>query len=117
MPTNVSERTQGEITLLKISGDLDQLYEGEMTKRIDDLVTRGVKQLVIDLSDLNLIDSAGIGGLVLLSKRIRAQNGEGKLSGVRGQPGELFKHLRLDRAFDVHGDVDSAMKAYDVSQS
>lgn len=117
MATTVSERTQGEITLLKISGDLDQVYEHELTKRIDDLVTRGVKHLVIDLSEVDLIDSAGIGGLVLLSKRMRAQNGEVKLSGVRGQPGELLKRLRLDRAFDVHGDVDSAMKAYEVSPS
>jgi anti-sigma B factor antagonist len=115
--TNVSERTQGEITVLEISGDLDQLYEEEMTKRIDDLVMRGVKQLVIDLSELDLIDSAGIGGLVLLFKRMRAQNGDVKLSGVRGQPAELLERLHLDRAFDVHGDLESAMKAYDVPRA
>jgi len=117
VPTNVSETTQGTITLLTISGDLDQLSEAEMARRLDDLVTRGVKQLVIDLSDVTLIDSAGIGGLVLLVKRMRAQDGDVKLSGIRGQPAELLKRLRLDRAFDVHGDVDSAVKAYAVSQA
>src|SRR5262249_35167052 len=107
-----TETAQGDITLLKISGDLDQMYEEEMTRRIEDLAARSCTRIVIDMCDLVLIDSAGVGRLVLLFKRMRAMNGDVKLSGVRGQPKELFKLLRLDRAFDVHDSVDAAVNAF-----
>ena len=71
--------------------------------------------LVVDLAKLKLIDSSGVGAIVCLLKRVRVQNGDVKISNLGGQPYEIFKLLRLDRAFDIHDSVDSAVERFQKS--
>ncbi|HMW03405.1 MAG TPA: STAS domain-containing protein, partial [Acidobacteriota bacterium] len=47
----------------------------------------------------DLIDSSGVGAIVSLFKRVRTLQGDVKIARLRGQPAEIFKLLRLDRAF------------------
>ena len=65
---------------------------------------RGVKELkdkrkrvTVDLSALRLIDSSGVGAIVSLYKRVRAQGGKVGVTGLRDQPLAIFKLLRLDK--------------------
>jgi anti-sigma B factor antagonist len=57
--------------------------------------------VIVDLSELRLIDSSGVGVMVSLYKRVRANGGEVKFVGVTAQPLVIFKLLRLDRAFEL----------------
>ena len=57
--------------------------------------------VTVDLSDLRLNDSSGVGAMVSLYKRIRANGGEVRFVGVTAQPLVIFKLLRLDRAFEL----------------
>jgi anti-sigma B factor antagonist len=53
----------------------------------------------VDLSELRLIDSSGVGVLVSLYKRVRANGGDVRFEGATAQPLVIFKLLRLDRVF------------------
>jgi anti-anti-sigma regulatory factor len=44
-----------------------------------------------------MLDSSGVGALVALYKRIRAQGGDVVMTGLRDQPLAIFRLLRLDR--------------------
>ena len=44
-----------------------------------------------------MVDSSGVGALVSLYKRVRAQGGDVVITGLRDQPLAIFKLLRLDR--------------------
>ena len=55
---------------------------------------------------------SGVGAIVSLFKRARTLGGDVKISGLRGQPREIFKLLRLDRAFDIFEDVQAAAEAF-----
>ena len=44
-----------------------------------------------------MVDSSGIGALVSLYKRVRAQGGSVVIKGVRDQPLAIFRLLRLDK--------------------
>ncbi len=89
----------GDGTLLKIDGTLDAVTAPELRPTLDMLVTEGRKRITVDLSQLRLIDSSGVGVLVSLFKRVRAAGGEVMLVGLRDQPLAIFKLLRLDRVF------------------
>jgi anti-sigma B factor antagonist len=88
----------GEATL-RIEGTLDAVTAPELRPALDALVAENKQKIVIDLSSLRLIDSSGVGVLVSLFKRVRANGGDVRIVGVRDQPRAIFRLLRLDRVF------------------
>jgi anti-sigma B factor antagonist len=91
----------GREAVLHVSGELDALSCPELRPVLDAVVLQGCAVVRVDLSDLRLIDSSGVGALVSLYKRVREAGGEVKFVGVRAQPLVIFKLLRLDRAFEL----------------
>ena len=89
----------GDTTTLSIDGTLDALSAPELRPTLDALVAEERKTIVVDVSNLRLIDSSGVGALVSLLKRVRAHGGEVRISGLKDQPLAIFKLLQLDRVF------------------
>jgi anti-sigma B factor antagonist len=84
---------------LRISGELDALTAPEVRSTMDGIVADRPREVVIDLSELRLIDSSGVGALVSLYKRARAQGTAVRVVGVNDQPAAIFRLLRLDTVF------------------
>jgi anti-sigma B factor antagonist len=91
--------TQDDLTILMIHGELDELTAPELRSTIDAIVDSRCKQVIVDLSGVDLIDSSGVAVLVSLFKRSRAHGGRMEVVGVRDQPLAVFKLLRMDRVF------------------
>jgi anti-sigma B factor antagonist len=94
-----SRTDNGEETVLRIEGALDAVSAPDIRPTLDALVAEGRRKVVVDLSTLRLIDSSGIGAIVALFKRVRAQGGRVTVVGLRDQPLAIFRLLRLDRVF------------------
>ena len=93
--------TDGDVTVLHIRGELDALSCTDIRPVLDAIVEEGKHTVVVNLSELQLIDSSGVGAIVSLYKRIRANGGEVRFVGVTAQPLAIFKLLRLDHAFEL----------------
>jgi anti-sigma B factor antagonist len=91
----------GDETTIRISGKLDVLTAPEMAPIIEALVSEQRRQVTVELSGLDLIDSSGVAGIVGLYKRVRAAGGEVKVVGARDQPLAIFKLLRMDKVFNL----------------
>ena len=96
-----SRTDSGDETTLFIGGALDAMTAPELRPTIDDLVKEKRKRVVVDLSELVVVDSSGVAAIVSLYKRIRAGGGSVKVTGVRDQPLAIFKLLRMDRVFSL----------------
>jgi len=69
---------------------------------VEGLVRRNAAQCVIvDLAQLDTVDSAFVARLVSMNKQIRAAGGRLILSGLQPIVREVFEQLRLDRAFEI----------------
>jgi anti-sigma B factor antagonist len=90
-----------EGTILYIRGELDALSAADLRPLLDKLVEDRPQRVLVDLSELRLVDSSGIGALVSLYKRVRAQGGSVTFTGVTAQPLVIFKLLRLDVVFEL----------------
>jgi anti-sigma B factor antagonist len=91
----------GDETTLEIDGTLDAVTAPELRTVVDQLVNEQRKSVTLELSSLRLIDSSGVGVIVSLFKRVRANGGQVKIVGLRDQPRAIFRLLRLDRVFPV----------------
>lgn len=89
------------VIVLALGGRLDALTAPELRPTIDKLVESGNHQVVCDMEQLETIDSSGVGAIVSLFKRLRMKGGDVKIARLQGQPKEIFRLLRLDRAFDL----------------
>jgi anti-sigma B factor antagonist len=88
-------------TVLRLRGELDALSCPDLRPVVDAIAEHERCAVTVDLSELRLIDSSGVGVLVSLYKRVRANGGEVRFAGVTAQPLVIFKLLRLDRAFEL----------------
>jgi anti-sigma B factor antagonist len=98
---NHSVIQESDRAVLRVRGELDALSCPELRPVLDALVEERKRAVTVDLSELRLIDSSGVGALVSLYKRVRANGGEVRFVGVTAQPLVIFKLLRLDRAFEL----------------
>jgi anti-sigma B factor antagonist len=96
MTFSISTDDKG-VTRLAIEGELDAITVSDLRSDLDRLLARRPGRIEVDLSRLRMVDSSGVGALVSLYKRVRAQGGDVVVTGLRDQPLAIFKLLRLDR--------------------
>jgi anti-sigma B factor antagonist len=70
------------------------------------------KQIVINLGDVNYIDSGGLGTLVGLFTSARSQGGSIKLANLTHRVGELLQVTKLLTVFDVYDGEDKAVRSF-----
>ncbi|HEV8589476.1 MAG TPA: STAS domain-containing protein [Pyrinomonadaceae bacterium] len=74
----INPRTDGSVTILDLKGNLTiGASEEELTEMIAHLLSEGRKHLLLNLAEVPVIDSSGIGGLIKSFTRVK--NGGGKL--------------------------------------
>lgn len=100
------------LVVLALKGNLDALTARELKPTIDELVSSKKTRIICDLQQLRLIDSSGVGAIVSLFKQVRMLGGDVKIAGLADQPKEIFRLLRLDRAFELYETVQDAEQAF-----
>lgn len=105
----INRADEDTITILTLRGHLDALNAPTLKRETEELVSQARTQVIFDMSLLELIDSSGVGAIVSLFKQVRTRHGDVKIASLHGQPREIFKLLRLDRAFDLSENVRSAV--------
>jgi anti-sigma B factor antagonist len=98
---NFNRTDSADLTVLRISGSLDALSTPELRPMIETLVAEKRAEITVDLSELRIIDSSGVGAIVSLYKRMRAVGSKVEVVGLKDQPLAIFRLLRLDRIFTV----------------
>ena len=85
---------------IRLNGDLDALGAKSIREDLEKIAedTGTSQHVVLNLEDVPFIDSSGIGAIVFLFKRLKVQQRNMSITGVKGQPAELFRMLRVHKA-------------------
>ena len=75
----------------------------EMRLRMRGIVEEGVRDLVIDLADVRMVDSSGIGLLISAYNSLRKVGGRLAVIHVSADMLELFRSMRMHQHFSVSG--------------
>jgi anti-sigma B factor antagonist len=109
---DLETRAADQVTILFCRGRFT--YRDEATafsQKIAELLPKA-RQIVVDLSGLDLIDSAGLGELVVVHMWIRASGCSLKLAGANPRILELLELTNLLSVFDVHSTLDEALRSF-----
>jgi len=108
-----STRQQQEITIVDLSGQI-KLGEGSSVLReiVKDLLGKGQKKILLNLADINYIDSSGVGELVSAFTSVRNQGGELKLLHLTKKVHDILQITKLYTVFDVKDNEAAAISAF-----
>jgi len=106
-------REIGDIAIVDFSGKITLGEGSSMLRRtIRELIDQGHRKIVLNLSDVDYIDSSGIGELVSGYTTVRGVEGELKLLHLTKRVHDLLQITRLFTVFDVQSDEDSALRSF-----
>jgi anti-sigma B factor antagonist len=74
---------------------------------------RDIKNFVIDLEPVDFMDSAGLGTLIAVLKRISERGGDMKIACLQKKPRMVFEITRAYKVFEIYDAVEDAVKAFD----
>lgn len=95
-------RTEGDLTVLDVSGEVDLSTANVLRSRIEELVGAGVRSLSVSLEEVGFLDSSGLSALVTGLKRMEAAGGRLSLICKNEQILKVFTVTGLDRVFTIH---------------
>ena len=106
-------RDSGPVTIVDLSGRIS-LGEGSalLRKTIRDLLDGGQTRILLNLGDVNYIDSSGIGELVSAFTAVRNRAGELKLLNLTKKVHDLLQLTKLFTVFEVYSEEGTAIRSY-----
>ena len=104
--------TIGDVDIILISGRLEAANRNELKKAVDARLADRQNKFLLDLGQLEFIDSSGLGCLVSCLRSADKAGGAFKIVSLRDYVAQLFETTRLDRVFEVYPDRDKALKSF-----
>lgn len=105
MEVEYKTETVGDKGVITLEGDLDDEVAGEALRRaFNKLFDAGTRTIVLDLRGVQIINSYGIGKILMCYKRLKAESGELMVKPLTGNVKETFELLMLDTLFRVDSD-------------
>lgn len=95
--------------MLPLKGEIDLHVFPEITASFDALIEKKPKHLVVDVSGVTYIDSAGLAALVLAMQKVEAYGGRFSLAGLQPIVRSIFRMSRLDEVFQIFTNADAAL--------
>jgi anti-sigma B factor antagonist len=118
MKMTTSTRQVGGVTIVDISGRIVLGEESAVLRdMVRDLLGKGHKQILLNLGDVNYIDSSGLGALVSSFTSARKQGGELKLLNLTDRVTDLMQMTKLYTIFDVRDDEAVAVKSFGLTNA
>jgi anti-sigma B factor antagonist len=98
-------------TVVAASGEIDVATAPELRDKLTELVDAGRTRVVVDLEDVDFIDSTGLGVLVGGVRRARGEGGDLRLVCTNSRILKVFEATGLDEIFTIGSTVDDAVAA------
>lgn len=112
MELTITSRSVDDFDVIEIGGEIDVYTAPRLRESIVTAVEAGHNRLIIDVQQVQFLDSTGLGVLVGALKRVRADGGSLDIVCTQERILKIFEITGLDKVFGLHGSVDEARAAH-----
>ena len=98
-------------TIVAASGEIDVATAPLLRDRLAELVDAGSRRIVVDLEDVDFIDSTGLGVLVGGVRRARSDDGDLRLVCTNSRLLKVFEATGLHEVFTIAATMDDAVSS------
>jgi anti-sigma B factor antagonist len=114
MPLKIDTREVAHVTILDIEGRIvlgDEIHD--LREAVRDLIKQDRKKIILNLANVDYIDSSGVGELVGCFTTLRNAGGELKLLNLTQKVHDVLHVTKLYTVFDIREDEFTAVKSFD----
>lgn len=112
MPLHTTHRDSGRVTVVDISGKIALGDGPQLRTLIRELLEEDRSLILLNLADVNYIDSSGIGELVTAFTTVKGRGGEMKLLNLTKKVHDLLQITRLFTVFEVFSEESKAIQSF-----
>lgn len=98
--------SQSEIQVIELSGIINSASSQDLRERLNQILEKGAKIVLVDFENVTFMDSSGLGALVLAFKTLRAANSKLVLCSINEQVRILFELTSMDKVFEIFSSQD-----------
>jgi anti-sigma B factor antagonist len=114
MPLKIETREVAHVTILDIDGRIvlgDEIHD--LREAVRSLIKQDKKKIILNLANVDYIDSSGVGELVGCFTTLRNAGGELKLLNLTQKVHDVLHVTKLYTVFDIREDEFTAVKSFD----
>jgi anti-sigma B factor antagonist len=109
------EAVSDEIRLVGVSGRLDQKLTPTLEAELLGLLDEGYYRLIVNLHEVNYINSGGLRCLVTAWRQAHQHGGDLTLCGLNERVAKVFSMVGFDKVFQIYDNCDAARQAVQSS--
>jgi anti-sigma B factor antagonist len=107
---SVTSRQEGARTVIAVAGEIDVYTAPTLRERLNELVASGHYDLVVDMENVEFLDSTGLGVLVGGLKRVRSYDGTLSLVCSQEKILKVFRITGLTKVFPIYPTLQEALE-------
>jgi anti-sigma B factor antagonist len=96
-------------SVVQVGGEIDVATAPRLREQLIKLVNDERFRIIVDLEDVDFIDSTGLGVLIGARKRVRTHDGDVKLICTEPRIVKVFEITGLDQVFQIHTSLSDAV--------
>lgn len=109
----LSIEEQADVTVVKLSGEAVDFSDAALLHdKLHELVAKNKKQVVVDLSKVNLMNSRGLGMLISGYTTMKNNQGDLKLANITKRIENLLVVTKLVTVFECYDSIQEAVDSY-----
>jgi len=98
------------IAILRVTvGRLDAIAAPDFKKEVSNIVESGTARIIVDLQDVQFMDSSGLGAIVA-SFKLTGHKGDFVLCNMNEAVSEIFSLTHMDTLFDIYPNADEGFQ-------
>ncbi len=108
----ISNRKEKDVAVVTVSGRIDAITAPDFESHLDQLIVQGNKLILINLSGLGYISSAGLRSILSSAKKLKSLSGEVFFTGLQGPVEEVFQISGFQSIFKIFPSEGEALNSF-----
>ncbi len=101
-----------DILVMELAGQIDSYTAEEIKKIIDTHMLNGKSKIIVDLSSIDYLDSAGLSSLINAKTKLAKISGDLRLVGLKGKAKEVFDLAGFTVLFNNFETCEKALEGF-----
>ncbi len=108
----ITEFEDNNIVIFRLQGDLIVSEVEKLRNEFHEVMEKNIHKIILDFSDIEFIDSSGIGLMVEILKSVKKfDDGQLKLINLNKQVKDILKQIQLYSIFEIYDSEDEAIES------
>ena len=109
---DITKKESNGVSIMKLKGRLDLASGAGLKDEVKALMDKEMNLIHLNLSEVDFINSSGLGVLVSIMKEVRVQKGRLTLSDLASYVQEIFEITQLSHIFEIFPTEEEAINSY-----